>query len=172
MIRQKQATMHSSNMVNWEEYSSIKGKCFICSFQEKDLLKFRPFSSYVLLTRRDVYMHQYANNHWLNNGLSPGRRRTITWTNAGTFSIRILGTNFSEILRDINVCSFKKMHLKMSSAKWWQFCLGLNVLTYCILHNSHQRGRCYKMWQLINPTNCYQRPQNVTGGLSSVLIES
>ena len=25
--------------------------------------------------------------------------------------------------------SFKKIHLKLSFGKWWQFCLGLNVLT-------------------------------------------
>ena len=35
-----------------------------------------------------------------------------------------LGTNFSEIL----IFSLKKMRLKVSSAKWRPFCLGLNVL--------------------------------------------
>ena len=43
--------------------------------------------------------------------------------------IRTLKTNFSEILSKIHAFSFKKMHLKMSSAKWLPFCLGLNVLT-------------------------------------------
>ena len=32
------------------------------------------------------------------NGLSPGRRQAITWTNAGILLIGPLGTNFSEIL--------------------------------------------------------------------------
>ena len=41
--------------------------------------------------------------------------------------IGTLGTNFSEILIEIHIFSFKKMHLKTSSAKWWPFCLGLNV---------------------------------------------
>ena len=36
-------------------------------------------------------------------------------------------TNFSEILSEILTFSFKKMHLKMSSAKLRQFCLRLNV---------------------------------------------
>ena len=27
-------------------------------------------------------------------------------------------------------CSFRKMHLKMLSEKWWPFCLSLNVLTH------------------------------------------
>ena len=64
-----------------------------------------------------------------DNGLSPGRRQAIIWTNAGIMFIRPLGTNFSEILIEIHRSSFKKMHLKMDSAKWRPFCLGLNVLT-------------------------------------------
>ena len=64
-----------------------------------------------------------------DNGLSPGRRQAIFWTNAGILLIRTLGTYFSEILSEIHAFSFKKMHMKMSSAKWRPFCLGLNVLT-------------------------------------------
>ena len=63
----------------------------------------------------------------LDNGMSPGQRQAIIWTNAGILFIQTLGTNFSEILIEIHTFSFKKMHLKMSSAKWQQFCLGLNV---------------------------------------------
>ena len=62
------------------------------------------------------------------NGLAPGRRQAIIWTNAGILLIEPLGTNFSEILIRIQIFSFKKMRLKMSSAKWRPFCLGLNVL--------------------------------------------
>ena len=62
------------------------------------------------------------------NGLSPGRRQAIIWTNAEILLIGLLGTNFSEILIGILTFSFKKMHLKMASAKWRPFCLGLNVL--------------------------------------------
>ena len=64
-----------------------------------------------------------------DNGLSPIRRQTIIWTNAGILLIRTLGTNFSEILIQINTFSNKKMHLKMPSGKCRPFCLGLNVLT-------------------------------------------
>ena len=63
-----------------------------------------------------------------DNGLSPGRRQAITWTNLGILFIGPLGTNFSEILIEIHTFSFKKIHLKMSSAKWRPCCLGLNVL--------------------------------------------
>ena len=69
----------------------------------------------------------------LDNGLSPGRRQAIIWTNAGLLLIRHLGTNFSEILIRIQIFSFKKMHMKMSSAKWRPFCLDLNVLNYTII---------------------------------------
>ena len=70
-----------------------------------------------------------------DNGLSPGRRQAIIWTNAGILLIEPLGTNFSEILIGIQIFSFKKMRLKMSSAKWRRFCLGLNELNILI-----QRG--------------------------------
>ena len=63
-----------------------------------------------------------------DNGLSPGRRQAIIWTNAAILVIGPLGTNFSEILIEIQTFSFKKMHLKMSAAKWRPFCLGLNEL--------------------------------------------
>ena len=43
----------------------------------------------------------YASVNWViidsGNGLSPGRRQAITWTNAGLLSIGPVRTNFSEI---------------------------------------------------------------------------
>ena len=63
-----------------------------------------------------------------DNGLSPGRRQAIIWTNAGILLIGPWGTNFSEILIGIQTFSFKKMNLKMSSAKWRLFSIGLNEL--------------------------------------------
>ena len=58
-----------------------------------------------------------------DNGLSPGRRQAIIWTNAGILLIRPLETNFSEILIGVQTFSFRKMELKMSS-----ICLGRNEL--------------------------------------------
>ena len=69
-----------------------------------------------------------------DNGLSPYRRQAIIWTNAGILIIGPLGTNFSEILIEILTFSFKKMHLKVPSAKRRPFCLGLNVLTLDMLN--------------------------------------
>ena len=68
-----------------------------------------------------------------DNGLSPGRRQAIIWNNAVILSIRLLGTNFSEILIEILTFSFKKMYLKISSGKRRPFCLGLNVLMEFVL---------------------------------------
>ena len=64
-----------------------------------------------------------------DNGLSPGRRQAIIWTNARILLIGPLGTNFSKILIEILTFSFKKMRLKVLSAKLRPFCLGLNVLS-------------------------------------------
>ena len=63
-----------------------------------------------------------------DNGLAPGWRQAIIWTNSGILLIGPLITNFIENLIGIQTFAFKKMHLKMSSAKWRPFCLGLNVL--------------------------------------------
>ena len=87
-----------------------------------------------------------------NNGLSPTRCQAIICTNAGILSIGPLGTNFSEILIEIHTFSFKKMHLKMSSAKWRPFCLGLNVLkgtTLLVLrqeYSGRNRSQFHDCW--------------------------
>ena len=62
------------------------------------------------------------------NGLSPSRCQTIIWTNARILLIGPSGTNVSEIVIEIITFSFRKIRLKVSSAKWRPFCLGLNVL--------------------------------------------
>ena len=65
-----------------------------------------------------------------DNGLSPGRRQAIISTNAGMLLIGPLGTNLIEILITIQTFSFKKMHLKMLSAKWCPYSLNVfNVLS-------------------------------------------
>ena len=63
-----------------------------------------------------------------DNGLSPDRRQAIIWTNDGILLIGTLGTNFNEILIEIQTFSFKNILLKMSSGKLRPFCLSLNVL--------------------------------------------
>ena len=83
-----------------------------------------------------------------DNGLSPDRRQAIIWTNAGLLLIEPLRTNFSEILIEILTFSFKKMHLKVSSAKWRPFCLCLNVLICWYTPNSLQHDQLE--WKFMN----------------------
>ena len=77
-----------------------------------------------------------------DNGLSPGWRQAIIWTNAGILLIGPLGTNFNGTSNEIHTFSFKKIHLKLSSGKWRPFCLGLNVSMFSYIqlkdyHSTH-----------------------------------
>ena len=69
-----------------------------------------------------------------DNGLSPAQCQAVIWANTGILLIWSLRINLSEILSEMHAFSFKKMHLKMSSLKWQQFCFELNVL---IRHGGH-----------------------------------
>ena len=61
------------------------------------------------------------------NGLLPAGARPLFEPMLGYWQLN-LGINFNEILIKICTFSFKKMHLKMLSGKWWPFCLCLSVL--------------------------------------------
>ena len=63
-----------------------------------------------------------------DKGLLPGRRQAIIWSIARIVLIGPFGINLSEILIEIDAIFFNKMQLKMSSAKWHLFRLGLNEL--------------------------------------------
>ena len=109
--------------------------------------------------------HGTNTNIGSDNGLSPGRRQAIIWTNAGILLIGPLATNFSEILIEILAFSFTKMRLKVLSAKWRPFCLGLNVLnisrTWDILilpHPTIEISRCMQQrtslkWKMASYTS-------------------
>ena len=77
-----------------------------------------PMAVFVALTHRGRVTHVCVGNLTIigsDNGLSPGRRRAITWTNVGILLIGPLGTNFSEMLIEIHTFSFKKIHWKMAA---------------------------------------------------------
>ena len=89
-----------------------------------------------------------------DNGLLPGRRQAIIWTNAGILLNGPLGTNFSEIIIEIHTFSFKKIHLIMSSAKCQPFCPSLNVLRTCWItyHQWHFMAPCGRHHNHVSPS--------------------
>ena len=65
-----------------------------------------------------------------DNGLSSCRRQANIETNTGILVAGPLRTNFSEIVIEIHIFSWKKIHFKLSSGNWRPFCLGLNELNH------------------------------------------
>ena len=67
--------------------------------------------TYLILTHWGWVTHTFFGNLTTigsDNSLSPGRHKAILWTNAGILLIRILRTNFSEILSKIHTFSLQK----------------------------------------------------------------
>ena len=116
--------------------------CFVDSFSNwicsKRGIRKRLFihSIWISLTHWDWVTHMCVSELTIigsDNGLSPGRSQAIIWTNDPILLIGPLGTNYREILIKIHEFSFKKIHLKMSSGKWWPLCFGLILLTHSSL---------------------------------------
>ena len=63
------------------------------------------------------------------NGLAPNRHQTIIWTKDDLLLIWPFEISFNEISMNIQIFSFKKIHLKISFEKWRSFFLGLDMLT-------------------------------------------
>ena len=81
-----------------------------------------------------------------DNGSVSVQHQAIIWTNAGSLSIWPLETKFSEVWIKIKQFSYKKLHLKMSSAKWQPFCHGLDVLTHYPVVISYTGQQCLRKW--------------------------
>ena len=77
-----------------------------------------------------MYMRRQANHHWYRKWLvawtAPSHYLNHCWNIVNWTLWNKLQWNCN---RNSNIF-IKKMHLKMSSAKWRPFCLGLNVLIY------------------------------------------
>ena len=109
-----------------------------------------------------------------DNGLLLGQRQAIIWTNAGIFLIGPLGTNFNEILIEIHIFSFKKIHFKMPSGKWQPFCLSLNVSKHgqfpykSSKHTPHRSlNQC---WILISKVPCHSPASNFTANFQATIL--
>ena len=76
-----------------------------------------------------------------DNGLSPGRRQAIIWTNSGILLIRTLGTNFSEILSEIHAFwsknAFENVVCEMASILSRPQCVN-NFTCYGVMSNFMQ----------------------------------
>ena len=109
----------------WRNISGIANACSWCFVPQINL--FMPST------------HKYISELTIigsDNGLLPFRRQVIIWPKAGIFWIGPLETKLNVISIEIHAfSSFRKMRLKLSSVKWWPFCIGLSVLTTrsCIL---------------------------------------
>ena len=104
-IGSESLSIHTHHSRNWQSYQIITFFTEWCCFG---------------LTHWGLVTHICIGNLTIigsDNGLSPGRRQAIIWTNVGILLIGPLGTNFSEMLSEIHTFPFKKMHLKMPSAK-------------------------------------------------------
>ena len=110
----------------------LENMSFYSNFSEVRFWVFHKKSALVLLMVWCLLLPETMLTHWgrvthicvgtntnigSDNGLSPGRRQAIIWTNAWILLIGPLGTKFSGILSEIHTLSFKKMHFKTSSAK-------------------------------------------------------
>ena len=97
-----------------------------------------------------------------DNGLSPGRRQAIIWTNAGLLSIRPLETNFSEIFIKIHIFSFNKIHLKMSVWKMASILSRPQWVKACTVY-------CYSH-VLNGPTECVRNGSFMDGLLTEAKV--
>ena len=94
-----------------------------------------------------------------DNGLSPGRRQAIIWTNAGILLIGPVGTNFSEMLIGIQTFSLKKIRLKcrlrnvvhfVSASMCYMYEHSLLTPTDHGAHHVSSVARVAKAWNLIS----------------------
>ena len=110
---------HDSNMKSWwRQIQIIHSLCKECFFPQICGLTLWCRVTHICVTKLNIID--------LDNGLSPGRRQAIFWTSDGILLIWPSGSNFNEMFIEIHEFSFKKIHLKMSSAKWRPFCPGIH----------------------------------------------
>ena len=76
-----------------------------------------------------------------HNGLPPGQRQAVIWTNVGILLIGPLGTNFNETLIKIHIFAFKKIHFEMLSGKWQPVLSGPQCVNIAVDN---------EIWQWIN----------------------
>ena len=106
-----------------------------------------------------------------DNGFSPGRRHAIIWTNAGILLIGPLGMNFSEILIEIYIFSFKNMPFKCRQEIGGHF-VSASMLThwglvtpYGLTAPSHYLNQC---WLIISKVKWHSSKGKFTRDNSAI----
>ena len=100
-----------------------------------------------------------------DKSLSPCQHQAIIWTNAGILLIGPLGTNFIEILMEIQIFSLKKMHLKITVAceiagilsrsqrvNVCNFWLNILLLKYCTVGKYVMLTSCFGTQIIVVPS--------------------
>ena len=115
---------------------TIVAYCFFLMTSRHGLSKQGIYTIEVPLTHRGRVTHICVSKLTIivsDNGLSPGRRQAIIWSNAGILLIETIRANFNEILIKIHTFSFKKIHLKTSFGKWVRVIIYQFSLVYICL---------------------------------------
>ena len=96
----KGVVYHVHESKNWHQL----GKCYLALRKDLPTLSHWGRVTHIWVSKLTIIGSE--------NGLAPGRRQAIIWTNAGILLIGPLETNLSEVLIKVYTFSFKKMHLK------------------------------------------------------------
>ena len=121
LIQNKRSRMNLlQNFLSWKHGERIQSQ-----WRQSSCPQYNPGKCINSSLPSAAYMRQWTRSSLIQvMAVRPVRRKAITWINAGLLSFGLLGTYFSEIWIGILSFSFKKMQLKMSSAKWRPFCPG------------------------------------------------
>ena len=97
---------------------------------------------------RDICVSKLT-NIGSDNGLSPGRRQAIIWTNAGILLVVSPGTNFNEILLEISIQEnpFQTVVWKMAAILSRSQCVKVKTyLKFPVLTNLSRWSPSYVIW--------------------------
>ena len=129
----------------WDKSGSSTGNEWVSFISTDTAIQTRHYSHWSTLNSYILDRHVYfakstichTLTHWCrvthicviniidsDNDLSCCRLHTIIWTNDTLLLIWTLRNYLSESYIEIHTFSFNKMRLKISSVKWWSFCLG------------------------------------------------
>ena len=102
-----------------------------------------------------------------DNGLSPGQRQAIIWTNAEILLIGPLGTNFSEIVIEIRTFSFSKNALANVACEM----VSILLRPQCVNEAAVQKKNIEWMWLNLPLIKCVIYLLVWWNGISTMIIQ-